>query len=163
MAKLWGIYRKDKLKKDWLGQCTVKLSMLVPLRINQKDIEIKFYPVFDIKTSKSQITHSNIDSLLNLLNYNPSCIAFVNAKGSPFADGLILSILSSPCIGFQEKQGVIDKKRKSEGMPISLFRNSTFKTERAKFLKADVFILVTEADVGEITLGERDVISLELC
>jgi hypothetical protein len=57
----------------------------------------------------------------------------------------------------QEKQGVIDKKRSTDGFQPSTFSNSSFKEERAKFFKKDIFILVTDAKAGQLALGDRDV------
>jgi hypothetical protein len=150
MLKLWGLKKKNGLDK--FGLCCVKLSDLVPLHTHQPDIDIKFRPLFKIKTSKNQLTKK----LWSYFWYqsNTDCIAFLNAKGSPFVDSVIFS---TPRIGLQEKQGVLDKKRNLDGLQPSTFNDKDFKTERNKFFKNDIFILVTDAKAGKIILGERDV------
>lgn len=150
MAKLWGLSRKDNLRQDILGYCTVQLSELVPLREGQSDIDIKFRPLFTILTSEERIkTRSKWHQS------NTKCIAFLNAKGAPFVDSVIVS---KPRIGIQEKQGVLDKKRNVDGFKPSTFSDAAFKIERGKFSKSDVFILVTDANAGKIDLGKLDVI-----
>jgi hypothetical protein len=150
MAKLWGLSRKDNRRRDIWGSCTVQLSELVPLRAGQPDIEIKFRPLFTILTSDKQIQRSSM-----WYQRDTKCKAFLNAKGAPFVDSVIVS---NPRIGIQEKQGVLDKKRNVDGLQSSTFSDAAFRVERKKFFKEDVFILITDANAGKISFGNLDVI-----
>ena len=122
----------------------------MPLRPDQPDVCIKFRPLFTIYTSAKQIHRRSKWFLMHT-----KCIAFLNAKGAPFVDSVIVS---RPKIGIQEKQGVLDKKRTVDGFQPSTFSDAAFKVERKKFTMNDIFILITDARASEIALGKLDVV-----
>jgi GTPase SAR1 family protein len=153
MAKMWGLVKKNDISPDTQGLCTVKLSELFPLRKSQPDFEIKFRPVFEIKTSSQRINLHNYDTYEKLAA-DSDCIAYLNGKGASFSDSIIFS---TPRIGLQEKQRVESKKRKLNGKTPVKSKNSSFQVERAKFPQNDIFVLVTDEETGDIKLGHRDV------
>jgi hypothetical protein len=153
MAKMWGLMKKNNISPDTKGLCTIKLSELFPLRKSQPDSEIKFRPVFEIKTSNQRIDLHNQDTYEKLAA-DSDCIAYLNGKGASFSDSIIFS---TPRIGLQEKQRVESKKTKLSGEAPAKFNDSSFQLERAKFPQNDIFVLVTDEEIGDVKLGHRDV------
>lgn len=154
MAKLWGLVQKYELKPDEDDLYTIWLSQLFPLRGSQADITIKFRPQFKIMNAPHRIDTSNYKTYEES-TLDTECIAFLNAKGASFADAVIFS---RPRIGIQEKQSVVAKKRNLNGQAPASFSDSSFQKERAKFPKDDIFVLITDEEIGAKNLGPLDVL-----
>lgn len=150
MAKLWGLVEKNNLTPDRVGLCEVKLSEILPLRQGQKDIKIKFRPLFTILSSEMRIEMGNYSDFKNV----SGCMAFLNAKGASFADAIIFS---NPMIGIQEKQCIIAKKRIIDEKPATIINDEYFQKERTKFPAEEVFVLIADATPGKVNFGDRDI------
>ena len=82
------------------------------------------------------------------------CIAFLNAKGASFPDAVIFP---NPRIVIQEKQSVVDKKRKLDGSPPSSFDNASYRMERQELSATEIFVLIADEQAEDITSGPLDV------
>ena len=151
MAKLWGLVHKNKLSTDKDGLYSISLSELFPLRDSQRDSKIRFRPLFQINSSPQRIDKYNYIELIS----DYECMAFLNAKGASFPDAVIFS---NPIIGIQEKQSIVAKKRRLAGSPASYVDNASYQIEREKFLQNQIFVLVTDEEIGDFKLGPLDVV-----
>jgi GTPase SAR1 family protein len=150
MAKLSGLMKKNGLIPDEAGCCKVMLSELFPLRYRQPDVEIKFHNSFLIMNAGQQINMTNYQKFKS----DSKCVAYLNAKGAPFTDAVIFC---EPMIGIQEKQSVLSKRQNLKSLTVPSLNSKSFKEERNKFPADAIFVLITDGDQGDVTLGEKDI------
>ncbi|CAG8457971.1 18784_t:CDS:2 [Acaulospora morrowiae] len=131
--RLWAIYQKsgsDNIN-NITNSCSCRLSQLVPLRNGQKDISLKFSPVFTVRSTDKQINEKNWDDFVNRIKTQPTpeCIAYHNMQNSEFADSFLIT---EPIILIHDKQLIISHKKGIEGYSTTMLKKGLVEKEHDK-------------------------------
>ncbi|CAG8576827.1 13149_t:CDS:2 [Acaulospora morrowiae] len=163
--RLWAIYQKsisDDIN-NITNSCSCKLSELVPLRNGQKDISIKFSPVFTVRSTNKPIDEKNWDDFVNRIKTQPTpeCIAYHNMQNAEFADSFLIT---EPIILIQDKQLIVSRKKGIESYSTTMLEKGLVEKEhnKCKNVGEHIFLFVTNSKKrNDETYEENEVLITE--
>lgn len=159
--RLWAIYQKS-IANGATDPCSCLLSQLVPLRYNQKDMSLKFLPVFTVRSTDKQINEKNWNEFVKNINHSiPECIAYHNLQNAKFADSFLLT---EPPILIQDKQQVISRKKVIDGRSPSMLEKGLVRKEhnKCKIVGKHIFLFVTDSKKrNDETYKENEILITE--
>ena len=160
--RLWAIYHRS-ISDGVSDPCSFQLSQLVPLRRNQKDMVLKFSPVFTVNSTYKQINEKNWDKFVKNIEGQspPKCIAYQNLQNTPFADSFLLT---KPPILIQDKQQVASRKKVIAGRSPNMLEKGLIEKEhnKCKSIGKHIFLFVTDSKKrNDETYKENEVLITE--
>ncbi|RHZ89858.1 hypothetical protein Glove_9g43 [Diversispora epigaea] len=140
--RLWAIYQKSVADKV-TDPCSCRLSQLVPIRKGQKNILLRFLPIFTVCSTEKQITEKNWRQFVEDNKQSTQCIAYYNLQNAKFVDSFLLS---DPPILIQDKQLVTSRKKVIDSYSPIMLNKDLVKSEHDKYknIGNHIFLFVTD-------------------
>ncbi|RHZ47845.1 hypothetical protein Glove_566g42 [Diversispora epigaea] len=158
--RLWAIYQRS-ISTNASNPCSCLLSQLVPLRHGQKDILLKFSPVFTVRSTNKQINGKNWNEFVSNIPSTPECIAYHNMQNAEFADSFLIT---EPFILIQDKQLIVSRRKVIEGYSATMLEKGLVEKEhnKCKNVGEHIFLFVTDSKKrNDETYKENEILITE--